>query len=71
KGEDGGELIRILAAMPQVVDSRRFAAQIVQLLGRQRDSDLIWRVSELLPREFIAAVYLKLLSDREQEPCPQ
>lgn len=64
--EASGDITGILASVSNAVDHRQITAQIARLmLGRMPDSEPLWTLAELLPREFIAAVYIKLLTDNQ------
>ena len=59
---DGADITSILAAVSHAVDGRKITAQIAQLMMvNSNESEVLWTLAELLPREFVSAIYLKLL----------
>lgn len=58
----GGNLFEALASIAQAVDRRRITAMIAEyLFSGEKESEAFWAAAELLPTEFAAASYLKLL----------
>lgn len=65
-GEFTGNITGILSLVANAVDNRQITSQITQLmLGRMPDSESLWTLAELMPREFIAAVYITLLLENQ------
>jgi NTE family protein len=65
--DNPGNLTRILASVTQAADRRQIAAFITQMLLRAgSDTEPAHTLAWMLPREYAAAVYLKLLVMQEQ-----